>query len=260
MINDSETVIKSPESSATCSKQPQDLDRQNADLQHSEQTHSVKADKFSLASLLTSSSSDISYTHPSLSTASKVTATALSDPHQSLNCQPESVSPPPLHKTLLPNYTKAHSPIFNGQSVTAAHLEKGLHLDCKNDCEMSVKSITESTLSEGTSNESRTSSVATADDTSLRTSDGQDYSSSHKTLSDIAMNKLDAAQITCSSVRATANTLSANDSTVSSTRTKAGGLVDLLTTAVEDKDSTLLMDSSEDKWMSPQSLKEVILS
>ena len=192
------------------------------DEQEHEQSHPLKTAKFCLASLLTSSCSDTSYSNTSISTAHEITKASLPDTHQSSHNQDTLIFPPapPLHNTsLLTNQMKAHISKFSST-------EKSLHPECK----ISHQQFTKANISDNESGKNCERSFG----------------------SKILSSKGDSEHSVNDSTEAC--TPSADNL---STRTKTVGLMDLLTTAVEDKDSSLIMDSSEDKWISPQSLKEV---
>ena len=220
--------------------------------QEHEQSHPLKAAKFSLASLLTSSSSDTTYANASISSASDISRTSLSDTHQSLHYQDTPISPPPssLHDTLLlTNHTKAHT-------SNLLQIEKSLHSETTEHHQQFVDTIIKTNISDITDNETGRICECSFDDAGSKLL----HNKGDSTSSEISVNdstKVGTSQTLCTSVAGAASSPSANDSSVPSTRTKTVGLVDLLTTAVEDKDPSLLMDSSEDKWMSPQPLKEV---
>ena len=150
--------------------------------------------------------------------------------------------PSPPHDTLpLTNHTKAKN------SDITVSLEKPLRSDDK-------QTLAEASPSMETSSESRTNSVCSADDSNLKTSGSENESSSSGGLTDAPTSeKTEKVKGVNTADCEAADT---PPPTVSRTKT-TGGLMDLLTTAVVDKDSTLLMDSSEDEWMSPQPLKEV---
>ena len=205
--------------------------------QHSRQSHSVEATKFSLTSLLTSSATGTSYTSAPISSPSEMTSASLTDTSQSLHRNSQDFKSP-LSNTLLPNHRKALSSNFNGHNV-----EKSLHSKCEGNHEQFVKSSTDKSLSTDTKSESRTNTVDSSDTTSSDMHDGNDDSTT-------SLNSNPNTEV--SQARPTSDSSSAPTS-----RTKAVGLMDLLTTAVEDKDSAVVVDTSEDKWMSPPPVKEV---
>lgn len=226
-------------------------------LQHGEQSHSVDASKFSLASLLTSSSSGISCTTVPVSSLSEMTSTSLPDTNRSLHhqqgLQDNQSSQSPLHDMLLPNHRKTVSPSFSEQN-TSVQTDKPVHSDNSSN-EHIVKG---STKFSGASKESRTNSFGSSDDTSSNIHDDNHESTSNEKLPCSSPNQnSEVGEVQPTSVHDTAHTPFVDHPLVPTTRTKTGGLMDLLTTAVEDKDSPLLLDPSEDKWMAPPSLKEV---
>ena len=205
--------------------------------QHKDQSHSAIATKFSLASLLSSSSSD--------PTAPVSIASSISLPNTTQSVYDEHdvpVSQPPHNALLLPNPAQAHRLNYNGLSVST---EKSLN---PGNCEqLTTETWTTANSSEDT--------IFSQDGTNSKAPACENNSASSITLSSNQKTNTGINQTVHTFVSASAATPCGGDDD-SSSRTKAGGLVDLLTTAVEDKDSTLLLGSIEDKWMS-QSLKEV---
>ena len=216
-------------------------DNQNTNAEPVEQSDSATKSNLCLASLLTSSSGDITYVAAPVSLASSTSVStstqSKSDQLDPLNCQPP-------HDTSLSNRVRGHGNDFNGKSITSPPREKFSKSDYKNNYQFFVKreTTTVPNLSEDFS--IRTKPICSSDDTTSKELDKFSTTSS----------KMQTAH---TSVHMAATPICVDDSPSSATRTTTIGLVDLLTTAVEDKGSTLTVDSSEDEWMSRQSAKEV---
>jgi hypothetical protein len=132
---------------------------------------------------------------------------------------------------------------FNGQSI-----EKSLHLKDNNGQQAIIGADTD--LSADTKSESRINISFHTSDTS---SSGTGITSS-AVKSNFEVSKAEPTS-ECDSARAPDT-----DSSASTSITRTVGLMDLLTTAVEDKNSSVVSDTLEDKWIAPHVVKEVRVS
>lgn len=218
-------------------------DNQNTAVEHHEQSDSVTATKFCLASLLTSSNRDSTYVTAPVSLVSSISAPTST---QSVHDQHDPLDSQPPHDKLLSNHARSCSSDFNGQRITSVSMEKSLNSYCKINRQLFVKAETRTTPNLSEDSSIGTNSIcSSSDDINSKKLDCEDSTSSSKTKNAHSSLHVDATPI-CE-----------DDSSSSASKTTTIGLVDLLTTAFEDKDSTPIVDSSEDKWISPQSLKEV---
>ena len=222
---------------------------EKASLPHDGQSHSTEATKFSLTSLLTSSGSGTSHMTTPISSSSEITTASLTDTNQSLHRN----SKPPLTTNTLLTHRKALSSNFNGHSI-----EKSLHLKCENNHDKLMKSSTDTNLSADTRSDSRTNSLHDSDTSSSDIGDGND-STTALNLSAVKPNA-EVSEAGPTSECDGAHAPDSDDSSASTSKTRTVGLMDLLTTAVEDKNSSVVLDTHEDKWMFPHAMKEVRVS
>ena len=225
------------------------IEEEKATLQHNEQSHSTEATKFSLTSLLTSTSSGTSHILAPLSSSSKISTASLTDTNQSLHQNSQDIKSPLTTNTFL-THRKALSSNFNGHNI-----EKSV-LKCENNLEQFVKSKTDASLSTDTKSESRTNPLHTSDTGSSDVGNSNDESTTSLNLSTVKptteVNRAEPIS-ECDGVHAP----DTDDPSAPAPRTRTVGLMDLLTTAVEDKNSSMVLDTQEDKWMSPHAVKEV---
>lgn len=216
------------------------IGEEKATLQHDGWTHSTEA---TLTSLLTTSSGcATSHVIAPVSSLSEINTASFADPNQSLHQNSQDFNPPPTTSVLL-THRKAISSSFNGHDT-----EKCLHQK-ENDHEHVMKSNTDTDLS---ADESRTNSRHASDTNSSVSSD----SATSSDLSTVKPNvKVSEAEL--ASEWDSAHAPDTDDPSASVSRTRTIGLKDLLTTAVEDKNSSVMLDTHEDKWMFPHAVKEV---
>ncbi len=207
-------------------------------LQHDGLSDSTEATKFSLASLLTSSDCGTSHTIAPLSSSSEITTALLTDAKQSLHQNFK----PPLTTTTLLTHKMALGSNFNGQNI-----ETSLHLKDSNGQQAIIGTDTD--LSADTKSESRINiSLHTSDSSSSGTG-----ITSSAVKSNFEVSKAEPTS-ECDSACAPDT-----DSSASTSITRTVGLMDLLTTAVEDRNSSVVSDTLEDKWIAPH-VKEVRVS
>ena len=231
------------------------IGEEKATLPHDGQSHSTEATKFSLTSLLTSSGCGTSHTTMPISSSSETTTASLTDTNQSLQRNSRDFNPPLTTNTLL-THRKALSSNFNGHNI-----EESLHLKCENNHEKLMKSSIDTKLSADAKSESRTNLLPTSDSSSSDIGDGND-SSTTLDLSAVKPNaEVSKAEPTseCAGAHG-AHAPDTDNSSASTSKTRTVGLMDLLTTAVEDKNSSVVLDTHEDKWMFPHAVKEVRVS
>lgn len=220
------------------------IDNQNTNAEHVEQSDSATATNCCLASLLTSSSGDNTRVAAPVSLMS---STSVPTSTQSMCDQRDPLTYQPLHDTALSNHKRGHGNNFNGQSITSPPVEKCLSSDSESNHQLFIKRETPTNLKLSEDSSIRTKPMCSFDDTNSKELDSKYNTSSGKT----------QTAYTCTSVHMAATPICVDESPSSASKTTTIGLVDLLTTAVEDKDSSLIVDSSEDEWMSRQSVKEV---
>lgn len=212
------------------------IGEEKASLQCDGRTHSTEAMKFSLTSLLTSTGCGTSCAILPLSSSSETTTSSVTDANQSLHQNSQDFRPSLTTNTLL-THRKALSSNINGH-----HVEKSLRLNHE-----VTKSSTDTDHSTDMISKSRTSSLCTSDASSSDDSTTVLNSSAIKPVNKSEpISKDDGAHAPDS-----------NDFSAATSRTRMIGLKDLLTTAVEDKNSSLVLDTHMDKWMAPHAVKEV---
>ena len=218
------------------------IDNQNINVEHVEQSDSATATNLCLASLLTSSSGDKTCV---AAPVTLVSSTSVLTSTQSMCDQRDPLTYQPPHDTTLSNHTRGHGNDISGLSISSPPVEKSLNLDYKNNHQLFVKRETTTTLNLSGDSSIRTEPICCSDGTNSKELDCE-----YTTTSSIT-------QTAYTSVHMATTPTCVDDSPSSTTKTTTIGLVDLLTTAVEDKESTFAVDSSEDEWMSRQSVKEV---
>ena len=213
------------------------IGEEKASLQHIEQSHSTEAPKLSLTSLLTSSDCGTSHAITPLSSSTEITTAVLTDPNQYLH---QNFKPPLTTGTLL-TQRRAHGCNFNGHNI-----EKSMHLK-ESDHQQATSDI-DTNLSADIKSESRTNILLHTCDTSSSGITSLDISAV-KPHSEVSKAEPTSE---CDNVHAPDT-----DSSASASQTRTVGLMDLLTAAVEDSNSSVV---SEDKWISPHVIKEVRVS
>lgn len=220
-------------------EQKRGIGEERTSLQHIELSHSTEAPKLSLTSLLTSSDCGTSHMITSLPPSTEITTAILTDPNQSLH---QNFKSPQTTSTLL-THRRALGSNFNGHNI-----EKSMRLN-ESDHQQATSDIN-TNLSADIESESRTNILLHTCDTNSSSSD---------------ITSLDISAVKPPSEVSKAGPASEwdnvhapdTDSSASTSRTRTVGLMDLLTTAVEDNNSSVV---SEDKWISPHVIKEVRVS
>lgn len=232
-------------------EQEKSTDKRISTVQRDGQGDSVEATKFSLASLLTSRGSDTSQTAVPISSSSEVTPASLTDTSQSLHqCSDDSQA------TLTSTSTLSSPRKAPGSNFSENGIDKWQLFKRESSYKQIMKSRTDTTLSSDKTNDLRTSPVHISNAIGSDTHESSDHSattmdsSTVKPVTEVSQPEPTAkCDGTCIS--------DINGSSASKSRSKTGGLMDLLTTAVDDKDSTVVLDSHEDEWMSPQTMNDV---
>ena len=215
------------------------IGEEKASLQCDGQTHSTEAMKFSLTSLLTSTGCGTSRAILPLSSSSETTTSSVTDANQSLHQNSQD-----FRLSLTTNTLLTHRKAL-GSNINGHHVEKSLRL--KENSHEVTKSITDTDHSTDMMSKSRTSSSCTSDANSSDDSATALNSSAIKPVSKSEPTSKDDG----------AHAPDSNDFSAATSRTRMIGLKDLLTTAVEDKNSSLVLDTHMDKWMVPHAVKEV---